>query len=343
MIKKLALLLVLGAMAIATVPATAQENHSPNYELAEKFSPKKTQRLVPQTVVRPNWFEQSNKFWYAWKSVDAENYYIVDPASGKQTEMWSMAELAEKVTRATNYPFDAQHLPIENIKLKEDNIVLFDIAPHNAMVENNDYAPKDEEGKPLLFHFEWNIAKRELNLVDSRLKPMPEWANVSPDGRFAVYQKDYNLWYMSLEDVEKFLIDPQDSTIVEHQITTDATEATAYHWFEDCIEQLKEGERYRVFLQWSPDSKHFATVRSNTSMLKDFWVINVLKERPELFSYKYQMPGEQSPDFTLELFDTETFERKEVDMAKYKEQMLFIAPRPTTSADRYQRDRKSVV
>ena len=342
MIKKLALLLALGAMTIATVPATAQENHSPNYELAEKFSPKKTQRLVPQTVVRPNWFEQSNKFWYAWKSVDAENYYIVDPASGKQTEMWSMAELAEKVTRATNYPFDAQHLPIENIKLKEDNIVLFDIAPHNVMVENNDYAPKDEDGKPLVFHFEWNIAKRELNLVDSRLKPMPEWANVSPDGRFAVYQKDYNLWYMSLEDVEKFLIDPQDSTIVEHQITTDATEATAYHWFEDCIEQLKEGERYRVFLQWSPDSKHFATVRSNTSMLKDFWVINVLKERPELFSYKYQMPGEQSPDFTLELFDTETFERKEVDMAKYKEQMLFIAPRPTTSADRYQRPMRAV-
>ena len=74
MIKKLALLLALGAMAIATVPATAQQNSSPNYELAEKFSPKKTQRLVPQTVVKPNWFEQSNKFWYAWKSVDAENY-----------------------------------------------------------------------------------------------------------------------------------------------------------------------------------------------------------------------------------------------------------------------------
>ena len=324
------------------VQATEPQAVTPNYELAERFSPKKMARLVPQTIVRPNWFENSNKFWYSWRSIDDINYYIVDPASGKKSEMWSMGELAKQVTELTKYPFDAQHLPIENIELKDDNVVLFDIAPHKVMVENNDYAPKDSEGKPLVFHFAWDIAKRELSQVDEREARIPTWANVSPDGRIAVYQKDYNLWYMSFEDVEKLAKDPKDTTIVEHQITTDATEATAYHWFEDCIEQLKEGERYRVHLQWSPDSKHFATVRSNTAMLKDFWVINVLKERPELFTYKYQMPGEQSPDFTLELFDTDNFERRQVDMAKYKEQMLFICAKPFTNADRYQRPMRAV-
>ena len=83
-------------------------------------------------------------------------------------------------------------------------------------------------------------------------------------------------------------------------------------------------------------------MRSNTEMLEDFWVINILKERPELFSYKYQMPGEQSPDFWLELFNTETMERREVDMAKYKEQMLFICPRPFKHADGYERPAKMV-
>ncbi|MBQ2142634.1 MAG: DPP IV N-terminal domain-containing protein, partial [Alistipes sp.] len=80
----------------------------------------------------------------------------------------------------------------------------------------------------------------------------------------------------------------------------------------------------------------------NTSMLKDFWVINILKERPELFEYKYQMPGEQSPDFWLELFNAETMERREVDMAKYKEQMLFICNRPAKHADRYQKPMRMV-
>ena len=342
--KRLSLIFAAALTLVSVSVATGAEPEAtkPNYELAERFSPTKVRRAVPQTEVRPNWFKNSNKFWYSWKTIDGTNFYIVDPASGKQSELWSMAELAEKVTLATNYPFDAQHTPVENIELKDDKYVLFDIAPHKVMVENNDYAPKNEEGEPLVFHFKWDIATRTLEKIEERESRIPEWANVSPDGSIAVYQKDYNLWYMSMEDVEKLAKDPKDATIVEHQITTDATDATAYHWFEDCIEQLKEGERYRVLLQWSPDSKHFATVRSNTEMLKDFWVINILKERPELFTYKYQMPGEQSPDFTLELFDTDKFECRKVDMAKYKEQMLFICPQKAKHSDAYARPMRMV-
>ena len=329
-------------VSVGVAKGAEPEATKPNYELAERFSPTKVRRVVPQTEVYPNWFKNSNKFWYSWRSIDGINFYIVDPASGKQSELWSMAELAEEVTLATNYPFDAQHTPVENIELKDDKYVLFDIAPYKVMVENNDYTPKNDKGEPLVFHFKWDIATRSLEKIEERESHIPDWANVSPDGSIAVYQKDYNLWYMSMEDVEKLAKDPKDTTIVEHQITTDATDATAYHWFEDCIEQLKEGERYRVFLQWSPDSKHFATVRSNTEMLKDFWVINILKERPELFTYKYQMPGEQSPDFTLELFDTEGFECRKVDMSKYKEQMLFICPKSYKHSDSYERPMRMV-
>ena len=343
MIKKLTL--ILAAVATLTTAATLKAEEplaSPNYELAERFSTDKMRRVVPQTSVRPSWFEKSNKFWYSWQSVNDIHYYVVDPASGKKSEMWAMGDLAEKVTLATNYPFDAQHLPIDNIQLKEDNLVLFSVAPHKVMVENNDYAPKDEKGKPVVFHFQWDIKKQELTQIEERESRIPRWANVSPDGKIAVYQKNSNLWYMSMEDVEKLAKDAKDSTIVEHQITFDATEHTAYHWYEDSIEQIKEDERYHVFLQWSPDSKHFATVRCNTEMLKDFWVINVLKPRPELFTYKYQMPGEQSPEFNLELFSAETFERRVVEMPKYKEQMLFIAPKARTNAERYQRPMRAI-
>ena len=230
-------------VTVSGVSASEPEVVTPNYNLAEQFSPTKVLRLVPQTSLHANWFESSNKCLYKWQTVDAINYYIVDPASGKKSQMWAMDDLAEKVTMATKHPFDAQHLPIENIKLEQDNIVLFDIAPHKVMVENNVYAPKDEEGKAKVFHFKWDIAAKSLERIEERDVRYPEWANVSPDGRIAVYQKNSNLWYMTTEDVEKFVRDPKDSTIVEHQITTDATEDTAYHWFEDCIEQIKEDER----------------------------------------------------------------------------------------------------
>lgn len=345
MIKKLSL--IFSAVALLSTAAVAEggavaEAVKPNYNLAERFSPNKMRRMVPQTSVRPNWFKGENKFWYRWQTTDAITYYIVDPERGTQREMWSMAELAEKVTLLTGYPFDAQHLPIENIELIDNERVMFDIVPSKVMVENNDYAPKDAEGKPLKFHLEWDIASKELTKLDERKGRYPSWANVSPDGRIAVYEKNYNLHYMSIDDVEKLMKDPKDSTIVEHALTTDADANTAYHWFEDSIEQIKPDERYRVFMLWSPDSKHFATVRSNTEMLEEFWVINVLKMRPELFSYKYQMPGEESPEFWVELFDMEAKERKTIDMAKYKEQMLFVCPKPMTHTAAYDRPTRMV-
>jgi hypothetical protein len=91
------LFVAVAAMA-AAAPAygTEPEAVKPNYELAERFSPTKVRRLVPQTMVRPNWFENSTKFWYQWTTVDGTKYYIVDPATGKlsnqmeseKTKLW---------------------------------------------------------------------------------------------------------------------------------------------------------------------------------------------------------------------------------------------------------------
>ena len=77
---KLTLLLATVAMiaSVSVAQATEPQAEKPNYELAERFSPTKVRRAVPQTIVRPNWFKASNKFWYKWQSVDAVNYYIVD-------------------------------------------------------------------------------------------------------------------------------------------------------------------------------------------------------------------------------------------------------------------------
>ncbi|MBQ2142735.1 MAG: hypothetical protein II204_06235, partial [Alistipes sp.] len=58
MIKKLTMLFVAVAAMAAAAPAFGAEPEAvkPNYELAERFSPTKVKRLVPQTAVRPNWF-----------------------------------------------------------------------------------------------------------------------------------------------------------------------------------------------------------------------------------------------------------------------------------------------
>ena len=54
------------------------------------------------------------------------------------------------------------------------------------------------------------------------------------------------------------------------------------------------------------------------------------------------MPGESSPAFRLEIFNTEDFSRREIDMEKYTDQMLFICPRDYKHSHGYDRPRRSV-
>ena len=85
MIKKLSLLLAAVATLASSATLTASEPEAvkPNYNLAEQFSPAKIRRMVPQTVIRPNWFKSGEKYWYKWQTRDAISYYVVDAKSGK--------------------------------------------------------------------------------------------------------------------------------------------------------------------------------------------------------------------------------------------------------------------
>ena len=52
-----------------------------NYDLAERFSAKKVGNMVFSTEVRANWFKNSDKFWYSYKTTNGTKYYIVDPVT----------------------------------------------------------------------------------------------------------------------------------------------------------------------------------------------------------------------------------------------------------------------
>jgi len=40
----------------------------PNYDLASRFSTKRVDRMVFSTRIKPNWFRDSDKFWYEWRT-----------------------------------------------------------------------------------------------------------------------------------------------------------------------------------------------------------------------------------------------------------------------------------
>ena len=356
MMKKLLLLLALPFMLAA---ADAQENDKvkPNYARAEQFSPKKILRMVKQTRVQPIWFEDCKQFIYSWSDTNSKKFYIVDAVKGTKRELWDMDWIAKEITMRTGDPYDALHTPINiNRIIRDGRFVRFDVASNKEVPrelprhERNDSTKiKENKGKKMkkTFYFEYDIKTGELlertkDEIDDLYPNYPSWANVSPDGKFAIYEKNYNLWYMSMEDLEKLRIWDKDTTVVEHQLTTGGrpNRCYAYHSLDEKPDSTK---RYRVYALWSPDSRHFVMTHRADSILSKMWVINSLSNpRPTLETYRYQMPGEETPVTTMELFDFENKTSRMIDVSQFKQQRIGLFSKPGTHATRYENPHKSI-
>ena len=309
----------------------------PNYALAERFSQKKISQMVFSTAVRPNWFRDSDRFWYSWKTPDGTKYYIVDARTGKKQEIFDMDRLAMQITQTVRDPFDAQHLPIEDMELKDDKKFTFSI---KSTVDETDSSRIEKYGKKKVFTFEYEISSGKLSDITGNEEPdrYPLWANVSPDGKTGIFAKNANLYWMDAENMAKAAQDENDSTIVEHRITVDGT--PGFGWGGDNYMGWTETDTtkrvFPYYLVWSPDSRHFAAMKYDMTPVKELWVINSLSNpRPTLETYRYQMPGEPGPKEYLYVFDASDMSSSQVKINAFKDQTIEFETRPQLNSDTY--------
>lgn len=147
---------------------------------------------------------------------------------------------------------------------------------------------------------------------------------------------------MDSTSLRKAAKDEKDSTIVEHRLTTDGIRQFGYGYgnYSGDTEADSTKRHYPGELVWSPDSKRFATMKWDVRKLDDLWVINsVSGKRPELETYKYQMPGEPGPKGYLYLFtmngsrDGASF--KEIKSQAFKDQEVSLQGARRTAKDNY--------
>ena len=201
--------------------------------------------------------------------------------------------------------------------------------------ENGEEDPSDApEKEPKVFYLEYNIQTGDLYEIEEEDEPEPQsWASVSPDSTYVVFARDYDLYWMDKENYMKAIENEEDTTIVEHRITTEGEEHYAFgggysvnmNDDEETIKEEKE-KRRRARIIWSPDSRRFALVRRDSRDIKYLWVINSLSDpRPELESYKYQMPGEDHPaESELWVFDMPSGEGDTIQVEAFTNQTISI-------------------
>lgn len=303
---------------ISTTIVLAQDDSqtpTPNYRLAAKYSPTTLGKLVHSTTVRPNWLQTGNRFWYQYKTTEGSSYYIVDPDRRTRTKLFDNAKMAKWLSEITKDPYEAKHLPKFNFEfVKNDTAIRFRVTSSEEVEVKDDEkktteqdstkAKKAKKKKPKMekkvYYLEYRLGGSGLTIIDNSKddEKRIRWANVAPDSSIVLFSKKHNLYWMDKENFLKAVEDEKDSTIVEHQWTTDGVEHFAYggggRGQTNTEKEKKKDDRKGVFGSWSHNSKKFVLQRTDSRHIKDLWVINsAAKDRPTLESYKYHMAGEQ--------------------------------------------------
>src|SRR5690606_15941974 len=253
-------------------------------------------------------------------------YVIVDPVRGTKRLIFDNDRLAAELTRITRDPYDAQHLPIRSIRFINASTLEFEVESsqdedardENVLGERLDTLQQEQRGgrarpKKKVHHFQYDVDTQTLRELETWEEPddHPSWASVSPDGSVVVFARNHNLHMMSAADYARILdvrrgkdgaeADSADQAlqVEEIQLTDDGVEH--YSWARtdrgdtDQERAKKAGERKPANVVWSKDSRRLAIVRSDQRKVGDLWVIHsVGNDRPELETYRYDMPGEEN-------------------------------------------------
>ena len=252
----------------AASPASPAPVTTPNYALEARFLPAAVNQLVFDLSITPHWFTLSDKFWYSYRTTEGTHYYIVDPAKKSKTPLWDNAKVAAALSTLTNFPYDAQHLPVKRLRLVDkDTRMRFEveirkdgIVPNEpekksqddgsqqgneSEVKQNEVKNEDkqsdqraqssgqsaeprEETRTLIF--EYDLATGKIARLDDAepFRKKPMWAAVSPDEKTVVFARGQNLYMMDADNYAKALKKAGDKSVVEMLLTTDGVERFGY-------------------------------------------------------------------------------------------------------------------
>ena len=223
-----------------------------DYRQAEKFVGYNTNPLVLNAGVRPNWLPDG-RFWYRTLRAAGPEFVLVDPAARTKRPAFDHDRLATALSAAAGRTYERAKLPFLSIDLSTDGrSVTFSAGARRYTCAVDGTSCKGEE------------------------RPAARTDVLSPDGKRAVFIRDWNLW---VRDV---------ATSQETPLTTDGVKD--YGYATD-----NAGWRYsdRPVVKWSPDSRKVATFQQDQRGVGEMYLVDTSVGHPKLQAWKYPLPGDR--------------------------------------------------
>ena len=260
-------LITAGFLAFA-FSATAQQPTAltaKDYQRAENFLIYNTESLVTRNNVRPNWLPD-DKLWYMVTTEKGNEFILVDPVKKTRAAAFDQTKLAAALSKASGGTYDAYKLPFQFFVRSADGKSISFVS----------------EGKKWKYELKSNAISTDTSSANIVQPQMPMGRRgggkdvVSPDGKKAVFIKDWNLWVRDI------------ATKKETQLTTDGKENFGYAT-DNAGWTMSDGPVVR----WSPDSKKVATFQQDQRNVSDMYLVSTNVGKPVLKAWKYPLPGDK--------------------------------------------------
>ncbi|MEX0906821.1 MAG: DPP IV N-terminal domain-containing protein [Gemmatimonadota bacterium] len=246
------------AAAFATAPLDAQQPRqvtAADYARAESFLGANTTPLVSGLAGRPDWLPDG-RFWYRATTADGAAFVLVDPARGVRAAAFDHSRLATALSAATGGAVDAAQLPFQALEYSTDTRSI------TVTAAGARWACSLEA---------YTCARSEPAGADA--VDVPRSSVTSPDGRYAAYIRDHNLWVKDL------------GTNTDRQLTTDGREDFGY-----ATDNAGWTKSDSPVLLWSPDSRKIATFQHDGRGVSMMYLVTTNVGEPRLESWRYPLP-----------------------------------------------------
>ncbi len=245
--------------ALPLAPLGAQQSPrltEADYARAERFLGANTIPLVSGIAGRPVWLEDG-RFWYRVTTADGAAFHIVNPARRTRQEVFDHTRLAAALAAATGASVQGNRLPFQGFDLARD-------------------------GRSMTVSLQgrrWSCNLQAYTCTAAEAEPSapaaPPNSRTSPDGKWAVYIRDNDLWAREL------------ATGAERRLTTDGQEGFGY-----ATDNAGWTHSDRAILTWSPDGKRLATFQHDGRGVGNMYLVSTNVGRPRLESWRYPVPGD---------------------------------------------------
>ncbi len=301
-------LFYLSVLLLTAFPAASQTIRE-RYEKAESFLPKNISKLVSNIELHPHWIEESSDFWYVEEIPEGSKYMLFDSKKGTSQPAFDQQAIAKRIGEKIDQAVSPDSLHLHDLKFAANKkSINFRLKDERIFIELSGYT----------------ITKAEK--IEAKT---PAYESGSPDQKWTVSLKDYNLYLKNTETGE------------ESALTTDGMEKYEYANPADNWEKLidvSKGDSYdpHIDIRWSDDSKKFVTYKIDRRKVGLMYLYQSMPDsgyRAKVLAYERAIPGEDAIMQEFCVFDVETKKQIKLDLPPIPDICVSFGPQWLDGSD----------